>query len=82
MQPAGPSLADALRIMDVLKKPAASKWGGTSAQLRVLTPEAEHGLVSIMGPIGFYANTVGTFGEVSAGQDWGRLASAVHRRAL
>ena len=36
-----------------------------------------------MGPNGlFYADTVGTFGAVSAGQNWGRLASAAHRWAL
>ena len=53
---------------------------GTSAHRRALTPEPEHGLVSIMGPGGkFYANTVGTVGVVSAGQNWDRLASAVRR---
>ena len=36
-----------------------------------------------MGPDGlFYANTVDAFGAVSAGQNWGRLESAVHRWAL
>ena len=36
-----------------------------------------------MGPNGtYYANTVGTFGAVSAGQSWDRLASAVHRWGL
>ena len=36
-----------------------------------------------MGPGGnFYANTAGTFGVVSAGRNWGRLASAAHRRDL
>ena len=36
-----------------------------------------------MGPNGlFYANAVGSFGVVSAGQNWGRLSIAVHRRAL
>ena len=80
MQPTRPSLAGALMILDVLEKPAASKWGGTPARRRVLTTDSEHGLVSIMGPGGLlYANTVGTFGVVSAGQNWDRLASAVRR---
>ena len=36
-----------------------------------------------MGPNGlFYANTVGAGGAVSAGQNWDRLASAVHRWGL
>ena len=36
-----------------------------------------------MGPNGsFYANTVGAFGVVSAGQNWDRPASAVRRWAL
>ena len=75
MQPTRPTLADAIRIMEVLKKPAAEKWDGTSPNSRLLTPESERGLVSITGPDGlFYANTVGTFGVVSAGQNWGRLA--------
>ena len=39
--------------------------------------------MSILGPNGMrYANTVGTFGVVSAGQNWGRLASAVRRWVL
>ena len=81
--PTRQSLADALRVMDVLKKPAESKRGGTSGRLRVITPETERGLVSIMGADDFfYANTVGTFGAVSTGQNWGRLASAVRRWAL
>ena len=80
MQPSRPSLAGALRILDVLGKPAEAKWGGTPARRRVLTTDSEHGLVSIMGPGGLlYANTVGTFGVVSAGQNWDRLASAVRR---
>ena len=34
-----------------------------------------------MGPANglFYANTVGAFGVVAAGQNWGRLSSAAHR---
>ena len=36
-----------------------------------------------MGPNGlFYANAVGAFGAVSAGQNWGRLAIAARRWAL
>ena len=80
MQPTRPSLAGCLRALELLENPDASKIDGTSAHRRVLTPESEHGLVSIMGTEGnFYANAVGTFGVVSAGQNWGRLASAVHR---
>ena len=30
----------------------------------------------------YYASTVGTFGVASAGRNWGRLASAVHRWGL
>ena len=83
MQPARPSLAGCLRVLDLLENPAAAKIDGTSAHLRIITPEPEHGLVSIMGPDGmFYANTVGAFGVVSAGQNWDRLASAVRRWAL
>ena len=83
MPPTRPSLADFLRALGILGNPAAAKMDGTSAHRRVSTPEPEHGLVSIMGPDGkFYANTVGTFGVVSAGQNWDRLASAVRRWAL
>ena len=83
MQPTGQSLPDALRVLDVLGNPPAEEWGGTSSQRRVLTPVSERGRVSLTGAGGiFYAKTVGTFGMVSAGQNWGRLASAVHRRAL
>ena len=79
-QPTKPRLAGALRVLDILEIPAESNWGGASARRRVLTPESEHGLVSIMGPNGlFYANTVGTFGVVSADQNWDRLASGVRR---
>ena len=36
-----------------------------------------------MGPSGlFYANSVGTFGVVSAGRNWYRLSSAAHRWAI
>ena len=49
----------------------------------VIAPENEQGMVSIMGTYGmFYANTVGAFGVVSAGGNWGRLASAVRLGAL
>ena len=83
MQPGRPSLADALRITDRLRKPAAAKWGGASSHRRVVKPESEQGLVPTMGPNGlYYANTVGAFGVASAGQNRGRLASAVHRRDL
>ena len=83
MQPARPSLSDSLRITDRLEKPAAEKWGGTSAHRRAVAPESGHGLVSIAGRNGlFYANAVGTFGSASAGQNWDRLARASRRRAL
>ena len=83
IHPVRPSLADAARIMDRLIDPGASKWGGQSSHRQVGAPGPEHGLVSIMGPDGlFYANTVGAFGAASAGQNWDRLASAVHRWAL
>ena len=70
-------------VLGILENPAAAKIDGMSAHRRVLKPEPGHGIVSIMGPGGkFYANTVGTFGVVSAGQNWDRLASAAHRWAL
>ena len=80
MQPERPSLAGCLMVSDVLETPTASKIDGKSANLRVLTPVSEHGLVSIMGPEGnAYSNAVGTSGVVSSGRNWGRLASAAHR---
>ena len=83
MQPTRPSLAGALSVLDIPNDPTAAKWDGTSSRRRVITPDSEHGLVSIMGPYGlFYANAVGAFGAVSAGQNWGRLASAFRRWAL
>ena len=83
MQPKRPSLPDAIRIADCLENPAAAKWDGASSNRRVLTPESERGLVSTMGPNdSFYANTVGAQGVASACQNWGRLASAVHRRPI
>ena len=83
MQPTRPGLADCFRVLDILENPTAAKMEGTSARRRILTPETERGLVSIMGPGGkFYANAVGTFGVASAGQNWDRLASAANRRAL
>ena len=83
MQPTRPSLADCLRVLDLLENPAGAKIDGTSAHRRVLAPTSERGLVSIMDPNGmYYANTVGTFGVVSAGKNWDRLASAVHRWGL
>ena len=54
MQPARPSLSDAIRIADCLGKPAAAKWGGASSRRRVATPESERGLVSIMGTSGLF----------------------------
>ena len=65
------------------RKTDRCKRDGASSHRRVVTPESERGLVSTMGPNGlFYANTVGTFGVVSAGRNWDRLASAAHRREL
>ena len=83
MQPTRPIPADALRVLDIPNDPAAEKWGGTSSHRRVITPDSEHGLVSIMGPIELlYANTVGASGVVSDGRNWDRLASAVRRWPL
>ena len=83
MQPTRPRLADCLRVLDLLDKQAGARIDGTSAHRRVIAPEHEHGLVLTMGPNGMYrANTVGTFGVVSAGRNWGRLASASHRWGL
>ena len=52
MQPTRPSLVDCLRVLDILKTPAAAKIDGTSAHRIALKPEQEHGLVFIMGPGG------------------------------
>ena len=83
MQPTWASLADAMSIINGLNKPAAAKFDGGQARRRVLTPEPELGLVSTMWPNGlFHANAVGALGVVSDGENWGRLASAVHRWAL
>ena len=83
MKPVRPSLADCLRVVDLLENPAAAKIDGASAHRRIITPESGRGLGSIMGPDGmFYANTVGACGVVSAGQNWDRLASAARRWAL
>ena len=63
-----PSLADAMRIIDGLKTPAAAKFDGGHARRAAVTPVTEHGLVSIMGPNSLlYANAVGACGAVSAG---------------
>ena len=62
MQPTGPSLADCVRVLELLEKPDAAKIDGKSANRRALTPEPEHGLVSIMGPNG---NTMRTRSERS-----------------
>ena len=83
MQPDRPILAGSLRILHLLNNPAEEKFDGCSSHRRVLTPKPERGLVSIVGHNGlFYANAVGAPGLVSAGQNWGRLASAAHRLAL
>ena len=83
MQHTRSSLADCSVVLEILENPAAAKIDGTSAHRLVLTPEPEHGLVSIMGSDGnFYADAVGTFGVVSADRNWGRLASAAHGWAL
>ena len=48
-----------------------------------LSTPADHFPVSAMAPNDlFYVNTEGTFGVVYAGHNWGRIASAAHRRAL
>ena len=83
MQPTRPSLEDAMRILGLLKDPAAEKYDGKSAHRMAITPKPEHGSAAIMGAIGlFYANAVGTSGAVSAGRDWDRLSSAAHRWGL
>ena len=83
IQPDRTSLAEAMRILDRLKDPAAEKWGARSAHRAAITPAPEHGLVSIFGPDGLLcANAVGTFAAASAGQNWDRLASAAHMWAL
>ena len=82
MQPTGPSLADAMLIPRCLKNPTGSKFDAKKAHRMVISAPEEHGLVSIMGPIGiFYANAVGAFGIVSAGKKRDRLAIAAHRWA-
>ena len=67
-QPTRPSLAGATRILNRTNNPAVEKFDGGSAHRRAITPEPEHGLVSIEGPNGLvYSNTVDTFGAGSAG---------------
>ena len=57
--------------------------GRGASRRRVAKPASEHGPVSVMGASGhYYANTVGASGVVSAGRNWGRLASAFRRWAL
>ena len=83
IQTTSPSLADAMRAIKGLKKPAAAKFDGRKAHRRALTPSKEHGAASTMWPSGlFYANAVGAFGVVYDGENWDRLASDVHRWAL
>ena len=83
MKPARPGLADAVRILEVSKRPIGAKSDGHKARRMAIVPGNERGLASTMGANGlFYANTVCTFGAVSAGGNWGRLAIAAHRWAL
>ena len=83
MQPARPSLADALRVLNRPIDPAASRFDGRSAPRMALTPKPEHGLVSIAGPKGlFYANAGDAFGVASAGRRWARLSSSARRWGL
>ena len=49
MQTTRPSLADAIRILDRLSDPAASKCGGQSSHRRAITPESDRGMVTIVG---------------------------------
>ena len=71
---------DASRVLNPLNNPAASKFDGRPSHRMVITQKPEHGLVSIVGNNGLlYANAVGTFGVVSAGRNWGRLACAATR---
>ena len=83
MHPARTSLAGAMRILNLLSRPAEAKYGGWSSHRRAITPKPEHGCVPIVGPNGlYYANIVGPFGVVSTGQNCDRLESAAHRWAL
>ena len=83
MQPTWPSRADSLRILNRLNDHAEAKFDGCSAHRMALTPKPGRGMVSIVGPNGLlYANAVGAFGSVSAGRNWGLLASSPHRWAL
>ena len=83
MQPTRPRLSGDMRILGRLKVPVAAKFNASSARRRVLTPKQERGLVLILGADGLLcAGAVGTFGAVSAGRKWDRLARAAHRRDL
>ena len=83
MQPARPSLSDAVRITDRLKnrpmRNGAARPPATAPSRRSRNADSsrswgESGL--------YYANAVGNFEVVSTGQNWGRLASAAIRREL
>ena len=83
MHPTLPGLADAMRILNVSKRPISAKFGGGEARRMGATPENGHCMVATVGPNGlFCANTVGDLGSVSAAKNWDRLASAVRRWAL
>ena len=83
MIPTRPCLADVLRILDFVHDPVSVKWDAANAHRNILVPETEWGLVSIcLEDDEFYVNTVGTFGVASAGQNWDRVASFVHRSCL
>ena len=83
MKPSRPRLSESMRILFVLGNPVGTEFDGSKANRMVLTPEVGRWLVAIMGPGGlFYANAIGNFGLVGAGQNWGRRASAVLRCVL
>lgn len=80
MQPARPGLAGEMGIVDIPRYPPDAKFGAGKSNRSVLVPLGEQCRETIMGNNGmFYKNNVGKFGAVSAGGNWGRLASAPHR---
>ena len=67
-------------IPEYLENPTGGGFDAGEAHRADFAPPDEHGLVSIMGPIGIlYDNIIGTSGVASAGQNWDRLDSAARR---
>ena len=83
MQPARPSLSDAVRITDRLKN---RPMRNGAARLPAAAPSRRNRNADSSRPRGagglYCANTVGAFGVVSAGQNWDRLAIAARRWEL